>query len=260
MEWVVYNNEVVKKKDVRISPFIDGVMFGKGFFETICVKNGLPEYLDLHVGRIKRACNYFNIKVSFKHVEKNILALIKKCKAFSGIYKGKIIVLDGENIFITLDEYETFLDEDFKNGIIVKTFSPASYSPYAGFKSTSYFYYKYLLSESKKSGANTALLVDDKGRILECCNGNILYFDGATWFVPKNNGERLQGIKELVVKDILLKNSITVENRDIYLDEIKDGNLFFLNSMIDPISIKTILYKEYKIVLDVKNFSCYKCS
>jgi branched-chain amino acid aminotransferase len=50
---VVLNGEVCSLGDLRLRDFADGFMFGCGLFETLRVENGVPQFLERHLRRLR---------------------------------------------------------------------------------------------------------------------------------------------------------------------------------------------------------------
>ena len=80
MEWTYLNESFFKKKEVKISPFDRGFLFGDGVYEVIPVYKGRVFLLDDHISRLERSLQETGINKpkAWDQVPKIIDELIKK--------------------------------------------------------------------------------------------------------------------------------------------------------------------------------------
>ncbi|OQY37352.1 MAG: hypothetical protein B6229_08595 [Spirochaetaceae bacterium 4572_7] len=72
---IIYNNKLINKESLIISPLSQGFSYGVGFFTTIKVTNRKPENLDLHLERIIKSLNYFSFAITVPPLESLIIIL-----------------------------------------------------------------------------------------------------------------------------------------------------------------------------------------
>lgn len=76
------NGEYIHAKDLRISPFDHGFLYGVGFFETFRTYNGYVFLYDEHLTRLKQALNEYNI--SFPYEADELKEVIKELDKAAG--------------------------------------------------------------------------------------------------------------------------------------------------------------------------------
>ncbi|MFC1566767.1 aminotransferase class IV [bacterium] len=247
MNHIFIDGKIQKKENVKISPFIDGVLYGKGFFETIRADKGHVYYLDEHIARLKKSLMCFKLKLpkySFKSV---IEKLLKKNELEKNTARIKIIYLADKVLLITTEKQKSI---KYQKGLIVGVKNNIYESPYAQFKSTAYFYYKHLYEQAQKNKFDAYLLQNSKNELIEAVHGNIMLVKNDEYIFPKYEENRLLGITE----SVLVKKLNKVKYKKIKLENINDGNLFMLNSMIGAVPIRKIESCKLNVDSMLNNF------
>nr|MDA3897942.1 aminodeoxychorismate synthase component I [Desulfobacteraceae bacterium] len=191
-EWVWQNGKLIPKEEAVIPIGDLGLQYGLGFFETICVENGEPQFLENHIQRFYRAWD-----VLFKTpvpdltwdviirqvIEKNSLeketAAVKIMATF-----GEPTVLPHHHLIVSARKYSLRPAVIDKHGLDLVTYPDPRQTPLADHKTLNYLYYYQAGKWASQQGADEALILNPDGSISETNTANIILIDGKKVICP----------------------------------------------------------------------------
>lgn len=104
--------------------------------------------------------------------------------------------------------------------------------PAVGFKSTSRELYDRALAEARAAGADDAVLIDQRGRVLETSTANLFVAVGDELCTPPLDGAILPGIARAVLLDGLAAAGRPVVERDVSLEELVGAEQIWVTNAV----------------------------
>jgi para-aminobenzoate synthetase component 1 len=239
-EWLWQNGKLVSKEVASLPVGDLGIQYGLGFFETICVKNGQPQFLDDHIRRFYRAWEaLFNTPVPDltwdviirQVIEKNGLekqtAAVKIMAAF-----GEPAISSHHNLIVTARKYSLRPMLINKKGLDLVTYPHPRQTPLADYKTLNYLYYYQAGKWASQTGADEALILNPDGSISETNTANIILIDGKKMICPQSP-HVLSGVMKKQVIQYLVDQGYHKESRKIMPDDLFSADqVIMTNSLI----------------------------
>ena len=202
----------------------EGYQFGLGFFETIAIEAGRPEYLQDHLERLRDALDSFGIEQKID--EDMVLAWLDK-QENKEHHSLKIMVSD-QNIEYLLknnpyDQTRKDKGFDLEYSSIIRNDT----SPLVRYKS--YNYGDNILEKRRavKSGIDEVVFLNTKGQITEGSTTNIFFSKGDKLYTPSISCGLLPGIMR---KQLLKKYDVC--EKIILPEEVKDFEACFVTNSL----------------------------
>ena len=221
------------KENIEID---EGVLFGRGAFETILVKNK-PIFFSNHIKRLNNAIEVLSI--GEKIDENELLDEIKKYEIKNKALK---ILVTPKNIVI-IERDINYKDEDYKKGFKLKLSKVIrnSTSILTYVKSTNYIENLMENQRAKKEGYNEVIFLNEQGFVTECSTANIFMVKSGVIYTPKLECGLLNGI----LRDFVINNFSVIE-KEITLEELLESDeIFITNSLLGIMKVTLIFDNRY---------------
>ena len=245
------NGKIIKEEEAVVSIFDIGLLRGFGIYEAMSSFGNNIFRLEDHMKRFRASAEFLNITIPHNdlEIEKIILELLYK-NGFSETNKDrkskraniKFILTGGLAIngidfnpntptfYIFTEEWKKIDQKYYDDGCTVILHE--HFREYSQFKTINYISAVPLQKKMKNLGALETLYTH-KGQILECATSNFFIVAGGKCITPKDN--ILQGITRKVAIELAGKNGMTVEERNISLQEVYASDECFLTSSFKDI-------------------------
>ena len=235
--YVFINGEIVEKEKAMIPLWDLGLLRGLGVFDFFRVWDGIPVFAEDHIARLQNSLEIMDLQAGVSdeqwlHWFREMIRLNKADRAgfrvvvTGGFSEDGYSVPEKKNIFLMLHHIHDNDPQQYENGVSLLTSSYQRDIPYA--KTTIYVQSMRLQPHLKKAGA-FEVLYHWKGEITECSRCNIFFIDkNDVIHTPKN--EMLKGITRKQVLAIAAENNITLQERDMHLDELPEMAGAFLTA------------------------------
>jgi len=230
-------NEIeVAKEDFQLSVENLAVWRGDGVFEALKIHDHFPFGIDNHIERLKQSCKKQLFEnVDFSLIKNNILKIASQYE--NGYVRILILRNDSDEDFTIYSFYQQPIN-------IPENYSlesqPAPWHPGGDFevnsdniigsKSTSYAYNMKQTREAIRNGFSDALLLSNKGVVLEGPTFSVGWIEGEIIYVPDLD----LGILDSITRKYLLKfgkeNKIATEVSRITIDELYTVDTVFVMS------------------------------
>ena len=212
-----FNGKIIPLSEVSISVFDRGFLYGDGLFESLRTYNRRPFLLDQHIKRLYRGLKLTRIRPPMS--AKQLKLAVLKTLATNNFKESyiKIIITRGTaighglsqdkvkskaSLIILVEEQKDYAKQTFTKGwkaIISSIIRPEI--PTSQIKSLCYLTNILAMMETKKRGANEALLLDERGNLSEGTISNIFVVKHGTIYTPSLDTALLPGItRNLVIK------------------------------------------------------------
>ena len=230
------NETEVSKEDFQLSVENLAVWRGDGVFEALKIHDHFPFGVDNHIERLKQSCKKQLFEnVDFSLIKNNILKIASQYE--NGYVRILILRNDSDEDFTIYSFYQQPIN-------IPENYSlesqPAPWHPGGDFevnsdniigsKSTSYAYNMKQTREAIRNGFSDALLLSNKGVVLEGPTFSVGWIKGEIIYVPDLD----LGILDSITRKYLLKfgkeNKIETEVSRITIDELYTVDTVFVMS------------------------------
>ncbi|MFZ2632600.1 MAG: aminodeoxychorismate synthase component I [Desulfosalsimonadaceae bacterium] len=259
-EWVWQNGRLVLKKEA-VLPLGDlGVQYGYGFFETIRVENGVPQFLDDHIRRFDASWNSLFQPPCPDLTWKDVICqVIDRNSLQNEIAAVKIMVFHGDRteppfhhqLVVSARKYPPRPGIVKNSGLSLATYPHPRQTPLADHKTLNYLYYYLAGNWAANNGADEALILNPDGSVSETSTANILLIEGLTVVQPESP-HVLPGVMEQQVLRRLEKIGYAFHIRKIMLADLFSAELVILtNSLIGAVPALLLDGKPLHAAMDV---------
>ncbi|MEA3493860.1 MAG: branched-chain-amino-acid transaminase [Candidatus Margulisiibacteriota bacterium] len=214
---IFIDGKIIPSEKATISVFDRGLFYGDGVFESLRTYNGKAFQLDEHLKRLVKGTKSLKIRLpySIKQLKQAVVKTIAANK-FEESYI-KIIVTRGKSmghgldprnvegkatLIIIVEKQKVFSQKIYSSGwkAIISSVKKANV-PISKIKSLNYLDNILAKIEANKTGANEAILLDEKGNIAEGTISNIFIVKHGTIYTPPADSPILPGLtRKLTIK------------------------------------------------------------
>ena len=229
--------------------------YGDGCFTTGRIRNNVIELEDLHLARLKLACEKLHLNVNLELINQSIEKLKLEHQTLNGTFKIVISRGEGQRGY-SLPEHEADFwfyfyskeTQDFQYELIqagVLTQSIGLLAPnLVGVKSLNRLEQVLLKKEVDEKKWAEALVTDIQGSVIEGVSSNCFVRINNTWITPELRYNGVHGIMRTEILQRMKQQGISCEQRRIDQNEIPNiQSLFFCNAL-SPMKIVTELNAE----------------
>jgi len=238
-----WNGRIVPAEEVRIAPDDAGFLFGDGLFETLRVDAGEARDVEAHLDRLLAGLR--RIRIQLPEDRRTLRRAIAKVghDAPPPVAKMRITVTRGTGgdptRLITTVPYEPPGEDLYRAGVTVQLLLELrihSAGPLAGLKSLCYQANRLALHRAEAEGAWEALLLNERGRLVEGTRTNIaLVFPDGVVTPPKSEG----CVPGTVRRRLLAKGAIAEEPLSPE-DLAMASEVLLMNSLIGVLAVSRI--------------------
>jgi len=248
MEEVIYlNGYIIPRSQARISPFDHGFLYGYGLFETMRAYDGCIFRLERHLARLRHGAEIIGLasKLASFDLEaacQEILSLngLKEARLRLTITAGEgdmvpepatcagitVLVMARNFVPLPLQKYEW----GFKS--VLSSLRRNSQSPLSRLKSTCYLENILARTEAKAAGADEAILLNERGYLVEGSTSNIFLVSQGVLITPSLGSGILVGITREAVLELARALAIKIEEREVELKELAEADEAFITNSI----------------------------
>ena len=228
--------------EVAISPLDRGFLFGDGVYEVIPVYAGQPLRLDLHLGRFARSLAAIRLPAPMSDAA--LSDVISTLIAANGGGDQSVYLQASRNgdtgrdhrfpaqqystLFAMCSRLRPVTAADYADGVVAVTLADQRWAR-CDIKSTSLLANVLARQAASEAGAAEAILTRD-GRMIEgAASAAVCIIDGVCIAPPEDNAV-LPSITRRIVLELAHSEGVTVEVRDIRIDECRTANELLLMS------------------------------
>ncbi|WP_174734838.1 aminodeoxychorismate lyase [Mesobacillus harenae] len=245
--YVYINGEVIKKEDVRISPFDHGFLYGLGLFETFRVYEGHPFLLDDHLERLNEGLRLLNIEVQYNRAQVyNILkTLLKKNQLTNAYVRFNVSAGNGEiglqtdvytepNLIIFMKPLLSSLEIAEKEAILLKI---NRNTPEGSYRLKSHHYLNNVLAKREigQEPESEGIFLNADGFLAEGIVSNLFWIKDGVLYTPSVNTGILNGITRQFVIRMAKNAGIEVIEGMFLTEQAESADEMFLTNSIQEI-------------------------
>lgn len=229
--------------------------YGDGCFTTGRIRNNGIELEDLHVARLKSACEKLHLKVNLDLIDQSLEKLKQEHDVLNGTFKIIISRGEGQRGY-SLPEHDAelwfyfypkvvqdFQYEEIQAGVLTQSIGMLMPN-LVGIKSLNRLEQVLLKKEADDHNWMEALVTDIQGAVVEGVSSNCFVRINNTWLTPELRYNGVHGIMRTEILKRMQQYGVSCEQRRIDQNEIQDiQSLFFCNAL-SPMKIVTKLNSE----------------
>lgn len=206
--------------DFQLDPTDEGVLYGRGLFETTRTFNGRPWLWDRHIKRALRTAKIVGIPLNIDEIPsaEQVMAFVNATSQDDVVVRLQIGAgsVRGQKRIWMISRPLPKPMPSIK--LAVSSYRVSRADPLAGLKTTNYLLRQLAYEEATSDGlAGDAILLSTEGEVLETAHSNIFARFGNQWVTPPAEGGLLAG----TVRSVLLDEgaSLGIVERNFTLDE-----------------------------------------
>ncbi len=212
------------------------VLYGKGVFTTIAVRNGLTIFWEKHWRRLAENAKRLNVDLS-QFSEVLVKTAVDKAIEQSGVASGRVRLsfLDESTSPIWTLKCEQSTTLSILCGDVRKASETVrltqsvhninTTSPLAGIKSCNYLEPLMAFDEAKSRGFDEAVRLNERGEVSSACLANVFWLKGERLFTPSLMTGCLAG----TTREYVLENT-ECEEVEAGIEAIREADEIFLTS------------------------------
>lgn len=229
-----------------IYPKCSALMYGKGVFETILIKNGVPCFLNEHLERLFKALDFIDLKndKEKESIEADLYETITVNDVFNG--SARITVLGSakeSHVILTVDDGFRYPDYLYIKGfkLISCEYKNNPYSPLTYIKSCNYLNNIMARREAVSKGGDEGLILNVFGQVAEGAVSNIFVVNENNIYTPPVEVGLLPGIVRKILLHKQKEAGFTITEKKItYSELIKADEVFITNSLLGIMPVVSI--------------------
>lgn len=242
----LWRNGRIEPLDAAAVPISDlGLQYGFGFFETIRVTDGRPEFLTEHIRRFNHTWKcLFQTPVPDVTWADIIARVIKKNRLSETTAAVKLMATRGTRSHPPYDHQLAVIARPYagrqalleNGGLSLATYPYPRQSPLADFKTLNYLYYYQAGAWAAAEGADEALVMNPDGSVSETNTANILIIKGQAVYCPVSS-HVLEGVMQKQVCDGLAQMGYEAKSRPLFPADLFSADTVILtNSLIGAVA------------------------
>jgi branched-subunit amino acid aminotransferase/4-amino-4-deoxychorismate lyase len=250
MSLAYWNGRTVPGQDIGISPDDAGFLFGDGLFETLRVDLGAARDVEAHLDRLLEGLRRIGIDLpeDREEIQRAVSTIAEAAPRPTA--RLRITITRGQSgcptRLISTAAYQPLAEELYRKGVGVRLlpqYRIDSSSPLAGLKSLCYQANRLALRAAESQGAWEALLINERGRLVEGSRSNLALVlpDGA--FTPPRTDGCLPG----TVRRRLLESG-EIQERPLAPADLETAReVLLMNSLVGVLPVSRIDSREVPV-------------
>jgi len=255
-KWIYLNSKLVLANEAVISPYDHGFLYGHGLFETMRVYNGRVFCMDEHLKRLEDGSRVLGWPEWFDggHLSSAIYQTLEKNKLKDASVRLTISRGIGASrpdpstcsqltVLVFAAPIQPFGNEVYEQGwsLVTANIRRNLTSPLCTIKVANYLDNIVAKAEARQQGGNDALLLNTNGSIAEGTMCNVFFVTAGRLITPDKSSGVLPGITRTVVLQLAHQAGISIEERQVYPDELLGISEMFMTSSLLEIMPVTML-------------------
>ncbi|HUW19774.1 MAG TPA: aminotransferase class IV [Sedimentisphaerales bacterium] len=244
MEKVFLNDKLVDIDKARVSAADSGFLYGAGLFETMRSYNGVVFCLKDHLDRLFFSSKALSIEHGYdrKYITDAIYKILKANELTDA--RLRLTLTGGPmsqpqeqkraTLLITAAKLQPYPPEYYQKGVLVVLcpFRQNTAEPIYGHKTTNYLSRMIALKQAHEKRAAEALWFTVDNRLAEGCISNVFLIKDSVLYTPLIRTPVLAGVARKTVCVIAVKNSISLVEKDLGINDVLAADEMFLTNVI----------------------------
>ena len=263
MHPVIYLNRImVEATKARIAPVSSAMLYGRGVFTTVAIRNGAPilwrehwRRLEGHAERLSVDCNGLTERgvgesltklASVNRVREGRARVILLARSGRGIWKAKSPVGRKTDLVIITGDAQKVPKTGMTLAVSPHRFN--TFSPLAGIKSLNYLDHVLSWEEAQAREFDEAVVLNERGEIVSATMANIFWVKDGTAYTPTLSTGALAGVTRAAVIELASKHFIPLIEGVHELGDLTEADEIFLTSAGLGVAIVTTFdFRQYSV-------------
>jgi branched-chain amino acid aminotransferase len=235
---------LVPEDDARISPRNRGFLYGDGCFETVRIHGGAPFRLEAHFERLRDGLEVLRIEPPWSM--EDLRQGAQKVVEANGVVEGlaRITAIAGERSTtrgMAAITSRALPEIPPQPALHVAASVRRLSGPLSQVKSISRAAESVALREAEAEGAFDAVLLNERGRVVETTARNLFLVSGGALQTPATYEGALPGITRSAVLEIAARAKIRARETSVSLNRLRGADEVFLSgSGVDVLGIASV--------------------
>lgn len=221
----------VPEEEALIAITNRGYLHGDGCFETIRIHRGAPFRLGTHFARMKQSLELLRIESGWStdHLLQGMRKIVETNQIEEGLIRitltaGERATARGNATITSRDLPEIPQHPSLHVSTVVRRLS----GPLSQCKSIARSAESAALREAQAEGAFDAILLNEKGRVVETTARNVFVVNGGGLWTPPTYDGALAGVTRSVVLEVCDREKIGVRQKSVSVDRVRSADELFL--------------------------------
>lgn len=257
MERLVYiNDKIVNRDKAAVSAFDRGLLYGYGLFETMRSYGGAVFRLDRHLNRLTRSAEAIGLapaldvpQLAFavaQTLDANGIADARIRLTVTAGQGGRALSLPASGpltVMIAVEELALPSPDVYSKGLsaCIVSIRRNSGSPLSRMKTIGFMDNILARDEASRKGADEAILLNERGRVVECSTSNIFIVESGGLVTPPLDSGILSGVTREAVIELASQIGIEVKEETVAIERLLLADeVFITNSIIELMPVVSI--------------------
>jgi branched-subunit amino acid aminotransferase/4-amino-4-deoxychorismate lyase len=226
MSFIIHNGEEKPNSIPYLHATNRAFKFGDALFESIRIINGKPVNIDNHIKRIIAGMQTFQITIppsfTVDFFKNHLLFLANKNKVSTGGRARLTVYRDSNGFYlpennnagfvIEVEPYEhnKFMLNEKALSVDIYDEIKKPYTKISAFKSANAMLYIMAVLYAQKNNLDDALLINDKGNIIEATSSNVFLVSNGVLYTPPIQEGCIGGTMRMLIINTAIANGIKV--------------------------------------------------
>ena len=263
MHPVIYlNRTMVEATKARVAPVSSAMLYGRGVFTTLALRNAEPFLWSKHWQRLTTHAKKLDVDYT-GCTEKNVGDALRKLIAVNQVKDGRARVImlarSGRDFWKlkTLGTKKTDLlimtgdpQKISPDGLslAVSPYRVNTFSPLTGIKSLNYLDHVLSWEEAQSRDFDEAVVLNERGEIVSATTANLFWAKDGTIHTPALSTGALAGVTRECVLEIANKHFIPVLEGIYEMADLTDADEIFLtSSSLGVAPVTTFDFRRYSV-------------
>lgn len=242
--WIWTGGKRIERDAFRLDPFDEGLLYGRGLFETTRTFGSVPWLWDEHLARLEQSAAALGIPLDPAKLPSadQVAAFVRSLAAGDVVVRLQVTAGGGgagrDHWGLAWLSARPLPEAKAALAVCVARYRVSRSDPWAEHKSTNYGLRALAWAEAREGGFDDALLVDTEGRVLEASRANLFVKVDGRWRTPPLEGGVLAGTAR---QQVLRRAAVPIEERTLAIAELDRVSAAFLtNSVRGAVAVSRI--------------------
>lgn len=233
--WVNGRFAAAEEPNVRADD--QGLLFGRGVYDTFRARNGRVFRLGAHIARITAGADAIGVAMPALDMAEVVRELCQRC----GLDDARVRMTlaagppgAGPTLIVQARAVSDYPEEMYERGMsaVVSAVRRNDTSPLAGIKSLNLLDNVMSREWAHSRGADTALLLNTHGFLAEASTANVFVVLGGGLVTPPVADGALPGVTRAAVLELAREGGVPADERSLELEELFSGEEAFLTGAV----------------------------
>jgi branched-chain amino acid aminotransferase len=238
--FILHNDQIIPLAEARLSPGQMGLFMGWGVFTTLRIYRGYPFAFERHWARMGRDAERLGMTLGREpEVVREAMVKLAEANHRSEGMARLLFVKNHGGVWAEAEDRSATDLLGFTRELVawptahrLKILPNAIFSLHrlAGAKMLSWVQNAAALEQARQEGFDDALLLNEKGQLVECTSANFFLVRAGRVLTPPLSSGCLPGVTRDVLREIAPRIGIVIEEQDLFAEDLDSADEVFISS------------------------------